>query len=214
MLVVRLFDLKNEQPQCTRGTGSPWPVMQGRAAAGLLLGATEGSSWCFVLCALSGLPDKCWGRCEQGSLEGIRKRPPEVITLNLSFQVLSLNMVPQSSPAGTLQPRSLWSQIKLLSSASRSWAALWSCACFRCLGVWIWELLPAVQPWQQESRAGPPGEEWTAAHWGYSVQPDRRRKKSHAEPMCLPCEPCVEVVDPLFSREPHPRMYPCDPAAA
>lgn len=35
-------------------------------------------------------------------LEEYKKGPPGAITLSLPFQVLSINMVPQSNPAGTL----------------------------------------------------------------------------------------------------------------
>lgn len=83
-------------------------------------------------------------------LKEYKNTPPGAITLNFPFQVLSINRVPQSNPAGTLKSSSSWSQIKL-SSGARSSAALW---CLPISPAWEWAggALPSHAGASQERR--------------------------------------------------------------
>lgn len=92
------FGLKNVQLHVS----CPWAVVQGRMAA-VLQEAGEStkhqelSSSAFPTCLAS-----TWGGVNKDLLKEYKKGPPGAITLNLPFQVLSINTVPQSNPAGTL----------------------------------------------------------------------------------------------------------------
>lgn len=92
------FGLKNVQLHVI----CPWAVVQDKMTA-VLQEAGEStkhhelSSAAFPTCLASTL-----GGVNKDLLKEYKKGPPGAITLNLPFQVLSINTVPQSNPAGTL----------------------------------------------------------------------------------------------------------------
>lgn len=81
----------------------PWAVVQGRMAAVLLPeGWRKHKAPGTLIAAFPTCLASTWVGVNKDLLKEYKQGPPGAITLNLPFQVLSINTGPQSNPAGTL----------------------------------------------------------------------------------------------------------------